>query len=179
MNAGNSSSPVGTRPSQRKDSSVPLNSDSMSDGFQLPSHVRRRQYRAFNRKNVVIGQQTTQSYFKGHSDERETNVFVFRVDKDTESNQVTDHMAKHGVNALNSEETSKEWSYHKSFRIGIKRSDFKRVMSPGFWPEGVGCRFFYPPKQKRQDSIDSFTSSEMDRVADISPSRSSIDSAYD
>ncbi len=175
----NSPNPMGTGPNLKP---VPDNSDSVSDGFQVPTYLKRRQNRFANRQKVVIGQQTSQSSFKGHSDERETNIFVFKVDKDTETKQVTDHMVKNGVTALNSEQTSQEWHYHKSFRIGIKRADFKKVMSPGFWPKGVGCRFFYPPNSKKQDlrrdSIASFTSSEMNRVADISP-RSSRDSFYD
>ena len=57
--------------------------------------------------------------------------------------KTTENIMVHGIECI-----SHQNARYKSFRVEIHFSEYDAVMSPDFWPEGIGCRR-YISKQKQ------------------------------
>ncbi len=143
---------------------------STDDGFTLPRDQRRRLYRDINRNKpkVVIGKDRS-SGLKGPRSTPHTSVFVYGTQKGTTEDDVTRHMENKNVKPFQVERKSGSWQRFDSFCVTINKEDWDSVMHSDFWPNGVRCRYFHPPKvssQNRGSPHSSITPSEVDTLAE-------------
>ena len=120
-----------------------------------------------NRPKVVVGKGQNTN-LKGDKSSLYTNIFVYRVEKGTSVESVESHMSSNGVSSLECEKKSGSVQKHDSFRVCIKKEDWNKVMKPDFWPEGIRCRYFHPPRKSsylQESPHHSVTSSEMNNMA--------------
>ncbi len=154
----------------REPKNVPEND---SDGFMVPRHLRRKLNRETRRNSggqskVVVGNSTPTS-LKGPKTNPYTNVFVYRTEKGTSEDSVKRHMQTKGITPAEIERKSGNFQRYDSFKVTIRKGDWNAVMQSGFWPEGVRCRYFHPPRRVPQDRGNpnvSISSSELDTLAE-------------
>ena len=151
----------------------PSNIRSDDDGFTIPRYLRRKLNKE-NRGNssgqpkVVVGN-ATPTGLKGAKSNPYTNVFVYRTEKGTSEDSVKQHMQSKGVIPVEIERKSGSFQRYDSFRVSIRKEDWNTVMQSGFWPEGVRCRYFHPPRRvpmERGSPNFSISSSEVDTLAE-------------
>jgi hypothetical protein len=84
--------------------------------------------------------------FKG-APEPSRELFIFRVDKSTEIDELKDYLVGKNVKVRELKCVSNSEAKFKSFRLTVPVSDFKNLFDEALWPEGVRVRRFIPPKQ--------------------------------
>jgi hypothetical protein len=82
-------------------------------------------------------------------------MFVFRLNKDTREDEVTDYLSSKNILVNNIESTSHENAMFKSFRVNLNYSDFDKVMDSNLWPPDVGCRRYTRPRRQMENSLTS------------------------
>ena len=82
---------------------------------------------------------------------RRHELFVFRVDKEIADDSLKDYLTEEGkVNKIHELKcVSLDNSWTKSYRVLIECKDVNDILSPDFWPDGIGCRRFW---RKRSDN---------------------------
>lgn len=74
---------------------------------------------------------------------RRCELFVFRVDKEIEDDQLGAFLASEQVKVHELECISKPEAWTKSYRIAVETPDPSAILQPDFWPDGIGCRRFW------------------------------------
>ena len=115
--------------------------DTENNDFKIPKEQVKRHARRVRR--TVFGKSFHGS-LKGAP--RFTDLFVFRLHKESDCEMLENYMASKDIAVMESECISNEASQFKSFRLRINYNDFENVMSESFWPEGVGCRKYIRPR---------------------------------
>jgi len=77
---------------------------------------------------------------------RRHSLFVFRVHADIDETSITNFLTNENVTVANVERLSREDSWTNSFRITVESDDISGLLSPEFWPDGIGCRRYYSRK---------------------------------
>ena len=110
-----------------------------SDGepFQKSSYERRKLLR--QKRRAIYGT-ATHGTLRGA--QRTVDLFVFRLEKDTETKDVEDYLREHGLDYVNLRCVSNEESRFKSYKLTTDHKDSEQVLDASFWPNGVGCRKF-------------------------------------
>jgi hypothetical protein len=116
------------------------------DDFQIPKYHKKRQ------QKTVLGKKTGDTRLKvGPEPSRE--VFVYRVDKSTNIEDMRDFVVNEGFTVRDIKTMSHEDSLMKSFKITIPVSQLHKIMDPEMWPEGIRVRKFIAPKAKTQTNL--------------------------
>ena len=71
------------------------------------------------------------------------DAFVYRVHNDTDSDDLKEYIGSAGVEVIEFEKQSKDSAPSQSFRVRFKTDDYRSVMDPEFWPQGICIRKFY------------------------------------
>ena len=116
------------------------------DGFQQPTHVRKQQRRNERRHNIVKGSAASGTLHGAPEPDRD--VFVYRVDSETECDDLKQYMEGKSFKVRNVELMSNPHSRYKSFKVTIPVSQMPLVFDGEKWPEGVCVRKFYQPRKK-------------------------------
>ena len=77
--------------------------------------------------------------------EPQRQLFIYRVDRQTETEDLKTFIQQ-AVCSLDC--VSKGDSKHKSFKLSVSLSQFKRLFDEQMWPEGIRVRRYYPPKDR-------------------------------
>lgn len=83
---------------------------------------------------------------------RKADLFVYRVNKDTDDDEFRKLFADAGILLYKFEKVSHDDSRMKSFRVVIALNDLTKVQNEDFLPQDVLCRRFYRPKTNQQDT---------------------------
>ena len=68
----------------------------------------------------------------------------------TTDDMLKQFIASKDVTVTDLECVSHENAFNKSYKVNIYYDDFEKVMSPDFWPNGVGCRQYVKPRTSRR-----------------------------
>ncbi len=110
-----------------------LDTDATDDGrrYQDVRHRRRQ------RNRVVYGTGDDGGLTAGL---QRHNLFVFQVNKQITDQQVQDYLEKKEVHVVSIKRISADESPSNSYHVELHCMDVRPVMTPDFWPIGVGCR---------------------------------------
>lgn len=86
-------------------------------------------------------------------------LFVSRVDKQCTTNEITTHLQANDVIARDIECVSHEKSVFKSYKLTVGVSQFKPLLNPDIWPEGVRVEP-WRERSKRKDADDEETTAK-------------------
>lgn len=113
-----------------------------SEGFQLPTQQIKRKMR-----RVIAGQADTSriSGFKG-APEPERDLFIFRVDPETETDQLKEYLCEKGITSRKLECVSNINAKFKSFKLSVPASEFSKLFNEDLWPCGVRVRKYITPR---------------------------------
>ena len=112
------------------------------EGFQVPKQQVKRLRRQERRNNFVQGcANIANSKIKG-APEPDRCLFIYRVDKNTDIEDLRDYIIKQGFLVRHLECVSKPESKFCSFRLTVPISQFKNLFNPSLWPEGFRIRKF-------------------------------------
>ena len=83
------------------------------------------------------------------SQETEFNMFVGGLHMENTSDVVVGYMRTRGITINSIEKVSAEDKPYNSFHVQLKRRDYMKVMKnkDSYWPDGIICRRYYPPRQ--------------------------------
>ena len=116
------------------------------DGFQRPANqIRRERKRARKNNNIIFGTKEPTTLKAGP---RLKEIFVFNLESDTDDNAIKTHLESKGL-----EKRSHADAVRKSYRLVINYTDNDIVMNSECWPEGVGIRPYYRPRDKSKTSV--------------------------
>ncbi len=73
---------------------------------------------------------------------RRHDLFVFRVDDNIEDDSIKEFLAGENVKVHDLERVSRDDAWTKSYRVTVETSDLTAILTPDFWPDGIGCRRF-------------------------------------
>ena len=123
-----------------------------NEGFRYPPNTRKKN----RQRQPVTGTRALNggsNPFRG-APEPSRDIFVYRAEKGTPSDAISNFMLNNNVTCRSAKKVSNEAAKYDSFRIELKASDISKVLSPEFWPEGVRVRRFFPPKSMHHDNHD-------------------------
>ena len=105
----------------------------------------RQQYAATKnqRRKAVIGSRNDSS-LKAHEPLR--HLFVYRLDKSTTQEELKNYLVQ-SVRVVECERISHSDALNASFKVAVPFSDAQKMLSSDFWPCGVCCRFYVPPRK--------------------------------
>lgn len=115
-----------------------------SDDFRQPSYAVRRDIRKQKRKHKVITGNApggTRS-FKG-APEPSRSLFVYRVDQNTETQDLKSHLRDMDIEVRLLECVSHRDSNFKSFKLDVPVSVVDEFLNGDVWPQGVRIRRFF------------------------------------
>jgi hypothetical protein len=108
-------------------------------GFRPPyAHMKKQ------RRKVVVGTRKDCSIKGGTQPRRD--LFVYRVYKDTSAEDMKDFLGQ-SVEVLNCQKISHEDAINASFKITVTATDAKTMFKKDFWPTGIYCRSYIPPRE--------------------------------
>lgn len=104
----------------------------------------RPQYRDIKkqRRRGVVGSRDDSS-LKGNEPRRV--LFVYRLDKATTADELNNYL-KQSVGPFECVKISHEDAHNASFKVAVPLSDSRKMLNSDFWPSGVCCRHYIPPK---------------------------------
>ena len=121
------------------------------DGFQRPvNQIRRERKRERRNNNIIFGTKEPTTLKAGP---RLKEIFVFNLESNTDDNAIKTHLESKGVNVVELEKRSHADAVRKSYRLVINHKDNDIVMNSECWPEGVGIRPYYRPRDKSKTSV--------------------------
>ena len=126
----------------------PSNKADSEDGFELPAYVRRRHNREINqslKRNIVSGNAKHINHVKG-APEPSRDLFIFRVDKNTQLEDLQSYISECGFTIRCLTQVSKDESIFKSFKLTVPVSQFKKLFDGNLWPEGIRVRRYWENK---------------------------------
>jgi hypothetical protein len=134
---------------KRTSSRMSVNSvhSASSSNFEFPAAHKRKQRR---HAKAVVGTGTSDSV-KG-APEPSRDIFVFRVDKETNADTLKLYMNNKNINVREIELKSNDQAIYSSFHVRIQVSDLDSVLQPDFWPVGVNVRRYWTPKIQHTQS---------------------------
>jgi hypothetical protein len=112
-----------------------------SEGYEPGIHEKRaRQKRDRQKRRQAIYGTGGGGALKGAL--RTMELFLFRLDKDTKTEDVQEYLHDQGLKVLKLECVSNGAARYKSYKLTIDFKDSEQVLDETFWPDGVGCRQF-------------------------------------
>lgn len=121
--------PVSTRPTESK------LSDDNTAGFAFQRKKARR------RPQAVYGTRSPTATLKSGPVRQE--LFLFRVHHDITTEDITSFLNDQSIKLTDIEKLSKSGSWTDYYRVVIEARDLGTIMTPDFWPDGIGCRRFW------------------------------------
>ena len=122
------------------------------EGFEYPSGQRRKNRNA-QKKSTVTGISHS-SKLRG-APEPSRDLFVYRVEKSTEVNDIIEYLSSKKVTARNVTKVSNSEAKFDSFKVEVKVSDMHVLLDEHFWPKGICIRRFFKPRAQTS-GIDSW-----------------------
>ena len=92
------------------------------------------------------------SRFRG-APEPNRDLFIYRVDPNTEAEDLRDYMMEKGFEVRNLCCISNPNARFKSFKLTVPLSEFKDLFSDTLWPDGVRVRKYVPPRNRSLDVL--------------------------
>jgi hypothetical protein len=111
-----------------------------SDSFRQPYRYEKNQSRQEKRKPIV-GANPAAGPVQGGRPVRQ--LFIYRVLKHVSLSDMRNFL-KDQVTILDLQLISHQDAHYNSFKLDIPQSDLDVVSDRMFWPEGIGCRRYYP-----------------------------------
>ena len=115
---------------------------SLDGDFQFPKEQTKRIRRQERRKNIVQGCANISNCKIKGAPEPERSLFIYRVDKDTDKEDLTEYISQQGFLVRQLQCVSKPESKFLSFKLTVPISQFKKLFNPSLWPEGIRIRKF-------------------------------------
>ena len=113
------------------------------DGFtQVTNHRRKRP-----KRKTVYG---TKKDAKLKAGKIQTELFIFRVDKEASEDDVRNYVQTDNIEVLKLECLSKPEAFSNSFYLSVTTDDPVQLLDPSSWPDGVGCRRFFKKKSPQE-----------------------------
>ena len=103
-------------------------------------------------KNIVIGKKPSSGLMSWSGANLTVDCYIGRVDSVVASDQIKTDLVAQGIDVINIEENTTRHGLYKSFKMVVRKSDFDKLNSPEFWPEGVVFRRFRRPRPA-QDAV--------------------------
>lgn len=116
------------------------------DSFRLPKHQERKNRKAENkRRKFVEGKvKVTKGAFRG-APEPKRDLFIYRVDKETEMDDLKSHIGDQGFTIRDLVLISHKEAAFKSYKLSVPVSEYNNLFDDNIWPEGVRIRKFVSP----------------------------------
>ena len=115
-----------------------------NSNFIYPTYFHKQQVR--KSKQAVYGKSSNVTGIL-KSMPRRSDIFVFRLDKETTSDEVKQYIQSKDIPVHSIDRTSREESVFSSFKVSVDSSNISVIMDEEFWPEGIGCRKFIRRRQ--------------------------------
>lgn len=115
-------------------------------GFRVPSHVARKQQRQETRRRHIVQGTRTGGGIRGAPEPRR-DAFIYRVDRDTSTDMMRQHLDDMGINTHAIDCISNPDSMFKSFKVTTTVSNFRELFKPDMWPQGIRIRKYVPPRR--------------------------------
>ena len=115
-----------------------------ADGFKFPKKKKR--------PTVIVGKGSSSASVKG-APEPSRDAFLYRIDKETNSENLVDYLSDKNITVRQVVCMSKQESAFKSFKITVAVSNFSALFDPNLWPEGVRIRKFYKNRKTTQHGV--------------------------
>ena len=122
------------------------------DGFLYPSEQLRRKRRMESRKKIIRGNASSSGSVRG-GPEPDRHLFIFRVDKSTDIEELNDYIAGHGFTVRCLERVSNPEAKFQSFRLTVPLPEYGKLFEASLWPEGIGIRKFVLSKKDFQAQL--------------------------
>ena len=71
------------------------------------------------------------------------DLFVFQINKESIENDIKSYLERRGVTVINVERKSGTDAPSNSYHVEVHCLDVRTILTPGFWPVGVGSRKYY------------------------------------
>ena len=120
-------------------------STNFSEPFHIPSYHRRKQKQRDNRRRNIIRGKANSDPVKG-GQEPTRQVFIYRVNTDTETEDLKTHIQEKGFDVISLNCISNEASKFKSFKLEVPMHQFQELFNEELWPKGICVRKFYRPQ---------------------------------
>ena len=105
-------------------------------------------------KNIVIGKKPSSGLMSWSGANLTVDCYIGRVDFAVSSDQIKTDLVSQGIDVINIEENTTRHGLYKSFKAAVRKSDFDKLNSPEFWPEGVVFRRFRRPRPAQDSTRD-------------------------
>ena len=106
----------------------------------LRREERRKRRQEIHRQAVYGTGSSSSGRFRGRP--RTKELFVFRVERDTDCDEIREYIENRNMHVVSIKCMSKPEYRSQSFCIEIRHEEFETLSNASFWPEGVGCREF-------------------------------------
>ena len=127
-----------------------------AEGFEYPAAYKKNIRRKQNGSNTLMKKAVTgardSSKLRG-APVPSRDLFIYRVAKDTDVNDLTEYMKEAGVDPRCVTKVSKSEAKFDSFKVEVKVTDMETALEEDFWPVGICARRFYKPKQNTEAEI--------------------------
>ena len=71
------------------------------------------------------------------------DLFVFQTNKESTENDIKSYLERRGVTVINVERKSVTDAPSNSYHVEVHCLDVRTILTPGFWPVGVGSRKYF------------------------------------
>jgi hypothetical protein len=103
---------------------------------------------------VITGAKSQTGGFKG-APTPSRSIFIYRVSKDTELNELRTYIADLGVKDIRYLDcVSHVDAKFQSFKLTVPVNDHKELLDGSLWPEGVRIRDFFTRRETHQQNND-------------------------
>ena len=110
----------------------------------------------FNRnRNIVIGKKPSSGVMSWSGADLTVDCYIGRVGFSVTSDVIKTSLVSEGIDVINIEENTTRHGLYKSFKLVVRRTDYDRLNSPEFWPEGVVFRRFRRPRSDQKSDGES------------------------
>ena len=74
------------------------------------------------------------------------DLFVYRVERGTTVRDIDEYLKENDIKCRSVKKVSKDEAKFASFKVEFSVEQFKTVLEPEMWPEGVHVRKFFNPR---------------------------------
>ena len=83
------------------------------------------------------------------------DLFVFQINKESTENDIKSYLERRGVTVINVERKSGTDAPSNSYHVEVHCLDARTILTPGFWPVGVGSRKYFKKRTVNRRTQDS------------------------
>ena len=134
--------PPAVKPRAKEQRDIEENGDAPFERTRedLRREDRRKRRQEIHRQAVYGTGSSSSGRFRGRP--RTKELFVFRVECDTDCDEIREYIENRNMHVVSIKCMSKPEYRSQSFCIEIRHEEFETLSNASFWPEGVGCREF-------------------------------------